>query len=355
MSVDRRHGLILLATGLAALLWTSAGAAGFTDKKRDVTLPEPGADLTAYRVDVDVWGWNSACSEMGALGSEVRRGREGEHRGEQFILIFPVDSLIPKENVHAGLVTQPALPDNPQPLDDIRDSMWVVSPPFLRMFPVRPKRKHFAGAMLIQPIWESLEVEPGICRPAVGFVLKYQGRQRYQPLQELRLAASCADLRLTDTRTYWAKKDVGAVMMRFDYSPNDNEMSVRFPISAAWKLGRDLKIRLETGAAAKSPAAKKVRDILATYGSVVVQKGPTGDGWVIRHRPELQTLAHRLRRELNAHIEEGPVPEGVDLLIIATTADTAASPTDLRPSRGPSPKSSVESQPTCGGLLRDCP
>ena len=42
----------------------------------------------------------------------------------------------------------------------------------------------------------------------------------------MKMKAPCANLRTTDVRTYWAKRDLSAVMIRFDYSPDEHEASV---------------------------------------------------------------------------------------------------------------------------------
>ena len=65
--------------------------------------------------------------------------------------------------------------------------------------------------MDIEPIWEFVE-DAGACTPAVGFLMKWKGQVRYQPHLRMKLSADCQLLRYTDHRTYWGKKDIGAVM-----------------------------------------------------------------------------------------------------------------------------------------------
>lgn len=300
-------------------------------------------DHSAYRVDSDVWGWNAAFTEMAAIASEVRRGKQGEQRGEQLILIFPVWSLIPKQSISAMVVTQPPLPDNPSVIEDIRQSSWIVGHEYQRLWPKRAIQKHFPGAMKIEPLWEAVPKGAGLCEPQVGFLLRYQGSVRFQAYQPLALQADCADLRFTDARIYWAKRDLGAVMIRFDYSPNDNEMSYRFPLAAGWSLARPLTIELV--GAAPSSGAKKIRDGLAVYGAVRLRPGGHGAAWQIRHQPQLQLLANRLARALGLRLAKEPPKAGVDIEVSA--APVAAEPPA-------SPKATGSDRPTCGGLLRDC-
>jgi len=318
-------------------------AESFSNKTRDLAIPEPGQDLTAYRIDTDVFGWSRDFREMGAVGSEVRRGKQGEHRGEQFILIFDVGDVVPKENVQGMFVTQPALPDNPEPLDDIRDSMWIADIQYQKQWPKRPIRKHFPGAMLIEPMWEAEEVEEGVCQPVVGFFLTYRKEVRYQPHLALRLKAPCSELRLTDTRTYWAKKDLGAVMMRFDYAPDAHEMSIRFPLSAAWHLAKPLKIVLRGDA--KAPALVAARTTLAKSGTVTLENTATPGPLELAVRPGLNYLGHRLSKALGIPLVTAPLPPGVDLLLAAGLALSEA-PAAKGPAEVPSP--------VCGGLLKDC-
>lgn len=320
-------------------------------------MPDLNADLTAYRVDSEVFGWNKKFTEVAALGSEVRRGKRGEHRGEMFLLVFDIGSLIAKHNVHVLHITQAALPHDPIALEDARERMWAIDVVYQNKWPRRPKRKHFRGAMTIEPIWESVDLGDGICQPTVGFMLSYKGTRRYQPHHQIPdIKAPCDHLRMKDQRIYWAKKDLGAVMIRFDYSTTDNEISLRFPLSASWNLARPVKITLR----APDPAKKAgVRKTLSVYGSVKKERGGgSGAGWQVVFRGrELIYLAHRIAGQIGGRVVDGDPPAGADILVMAATTQTIPKRTSDPSAPEYSPVGDLPdygSSYQCSGLLRDC-
>jgi hypothetical protein len=313
-------------------------------------MPDLDADLTAYRVDCDVFGWNKSFTEVAAIGSEVRRTARGAHRGEAFMLVFDIGSTVPKHNVHVLKITQAALPHDPIPLEDIRGRMWGIDFVYQRKWPKRPKRKRPKGAMKIEPIWESVEIEPDICQPAVGFLLAFKGQRRYQQHQMVPdVRAPCNHLRLTDTRIYWAKKDLGVAMLRYDYSATDNEVSLRFPLSAAWNLARPVDFVLR--APANRPETQAAKKILSVYGEVTIEPAEPASSWIVAHAPEYLQLAHRIAAQLDGHVTETPPPAGITLLIARSEPQPQEKPL---PATTRASELFDEEDPDCGGLLRDC-
>ncbi len=346
----------MLVAGLVLAPATTLGQGSGAPPGGQAEMPDINADLTAYRIDSEVFGWNKKFTEVAALGSEVRRGKHGEHRGEMFLLVFDIGSLISKHNVHVLHITQAALPHDPIPLEDVRNRMWGIDVVFQNKWPRRPKRKHFRGAMTIEPIWESVDLGEGVCQPTIGFMLSYKGKRRYQPHQQIPdIKAPCDHLRMKDQRIYWAKKDLGAVMMRFDYSPTDNEISFRFPLSASWNLARTVQLVLR----APDPANKAaVRKTLSVYGPVKKERGGSGAGWHVAFRGRgLIYLAHRIAAQIGGLVVDGEPPHGVDILVSAATLETeprngsAASAPDAQPIGDLSNQGSTYE---CSGLLRDC-
>ena len=58
--------------------------------KPDLFVHPPGSDLSAERIDCEVFGWNKAFTEVAAVASDVARGARGRHRGEVYMLVFRV-------------------------------------------------------------------------------------------------------------------------------------------------------------------------------------------------------------------------------------------------------------------------
>ncbi|MBI3179958.1 MAG: hypothetical protein HYZ27_09875 [Deltaproteobacteria bacterium] len=298
-------------------------------------------DHSAARVDSEVWGWSKDYSEMAVIGSEIRRGRLAELRGEVYLWVFPAGSSVPKHNVRLRVVTEAAMPHAPMPIPDVREQDWALGFSYPKKWPQRPKKKPFKGAMTVSTVWERAESEPGTCQPAVGFLLRQRGETRYLLHQALGLRAPCDFLRLTDTRTYWATKDLAAVMIRFDYSPTQNEASVRFPIAVSWKLARQLKLAVETSTP-EDKATEGVRKVLAAYGGVEVKTGDEHGGWEVLAQPDCLYLAYRVAAEIGGRVVEGSPPKEIDLVVRAAPLVPRAD------ERQP-----IEA-PQCAGLLRDC-
>ncbi len=301
----------------------------------------PSPDYTAARIDCEVWGFNKDFSQMAVIASEFRRGRLAELRGEIYLWVFPTGERMPRENVRLRVVTEAAVPHAPAPIPNLHAQDWARVFSYLKKWPQRPREKPFKGAMTVSPVWERVESEPGTCHPAVGFLLRQRGELRYLRHEALGLNAPCDFMRLTDTRTYWAKSDLAAVMIRFDYSPTDNEASARFPIAVQWKQARPLKLAVQT-ATPQDKQTERARQVLATYGAVEVKPGESHGGWEILARSDHTYLAYRIATELGGRVAEGQPPDGIDVLVRAAPLVPKAD------ERQP-----IET-PHCAGLLRDC-
>ncbi|MEM6732280.1 MAG: hypothetical protein AAF658_12045, partial [Myxococcota bacterium] len=189
-----------------------------------VVTPTGPRDFSAHRVDAEVFGWNKDFSELGCLGMELVRDRTSQIVGESFLLVFPTDSVKPRHNVQTLFNSDAPNPNDPPPLMDVRDRMWGIDEAFQRLWPKRPKRKRPRKAMKVEVLWEKIEVEEGLCQPAVGFVLRWKGETRVLPHQRLKdIQTGCALLEMTDNRTYWGRKDIAAAMPRFDFSTNPDK------------------------------------------------------------------------------------------------------------------------------------
>src|SRR4051794_473629 len=62
-------------------------------------VPDKDTNLSAFRLDVEVFGWNTAYTEVGSVAMEMARDAQGAHRGETYLLVYPTTSTVPKHNV----------------------------------------------------------------------------------------------------------------------------------------------------------------------------------------------------------------------------------------------------------------
>jgi hypothetical protein len=243
----------------------------------DLLVHPRGTDLSAYRVDCEVFGWNKGFSEVAAVGTEIRRGPRGKHRGEAFLLVYPFGQPIPTHNVIAHNITHADLPNDPIPIEDARDLMWVIENSFQEMWPRRPQHKRPKGGMAVETLWDPWVVQGGLCKPLVGFALKLGGRSRFQQFMPVDMKVDCRNLKHSDTRVYWGKSDVAVAMPRFDFSASpSNEKSARFVVSAVWKLAKELNIVVHQAALLPRPARNELLTTLRKLGSVHLQGGDQG-------------------------------------------------------------------------------
>ncbi len=286
--------LILLAAGVA-----QAGDVRVRPGQtlEGLVVPESHTDWSAHRVDADVFGWNKDFTEVGCIGLDHHRKPNSEITGESFLLVFKTDSVEPIHNVHSLYDTAAPNPEDPPPLMDVRDRMFGIDVVFQRMWPKRPKRKWYRGAMKVDMLWEKVPVGESRCEPSVGFMLSWRGERRFLPHQQLSdIRVSCEILRLTNNRTYWGRKDVAVVLPKFEFgSRPQNEQSFRYPVSARWDLARQLEIRVKSELPARQ--LTRARRALGQYGQVRLVGGAARRG-VLTVKRDLETLALTLRRAI---------------------------------------------------------
>ncbi len=264
-------------------------------------VPTIQQDLTAYRADSDVFGWNRNFTVMGAIGSEIQRYPKGKQRGEIFMVIYDIGSVIPKHNVHVLYITQADMPHDPLPIDDVRDKMWGIDHQFQKMWPRRPKRKRPRSAMHVETLWYIQKIGENKCSPWIGFALRFGKKLRYQVHQPTKLRVSCGLLEYTDHRTYWGRNDIAGVMIRFDHSDHkENESSTRIPFTVAWKLGKEVRAVIRTQRPSSDPLLKKLKSSLGHYASSIqVEKAEVPAGLYASYAPGYQHLAAQLRSKPN--------------------------------------------------------
>ena len=222
-------------------------------------VPKPNADLSAHRIDSDIFGWNDDYSEMAAIGLDIKRGPKGKHRGEVFMLIFPLHSVTPTQNVKIHHVTQADMPHNPLPILDVREYLWTLGYGLPKMWKKRPLKKAPHNAMQVTPLWLPQKQANGLCRPSVGFLLSTKQANRYQQHKTLNIEVPCAHLHLSDKRIYFAHKFLAGAMLRFDHSATDNEASVRFPLSADWQVALPFNLEIQKAPGTSRSAIKALK------------------------------------------------------------------------------------------------
>ena len=294
--------------------------------KPDFLMHTPNSDLTAHRMDCDVFGWSKDFSEVGAVGSDVHRGSKGKHRGEVYMLIYKVGQLVPIHNVNVHYVTHADLPDNPIPLDDARDLMWTIEGDFLNMWPRRPHYKQPKKGMRVEMLWANVPGESDMCTPHVGFLLHLKKATRFVNFVPMDMSAACADIKQSDKRIYWAKDDLAAAMVRFDYSPYEQEKSARFVVNAAWNRGKDVHMVLTDGSGGRAPTLELTRALLKQFGDLKVTStypeektnARTYGVYAIAARPAFAGLARYIARTLKlpqCRFESLPESGGPDVAV----------------------------------------
>lgn len=277
----------------------------------DLLIHGPNTDLSAYRLDCEVFGFSKDFKQIGAAGTEVYRGPKGKHRGEAFLLVYNIGQALPVHNIVAHMITHADLPHDPIPIEDARDMMWVIENSYLAMWPRRPNYKKPRGWMDVELLVQMIPQGNDLCTPALGFGLNNHGKHRYMPFLPMDMKVPCSLIKNTDSRTYWGKRDVSASMVRFDYSPNEeNEHSARFVVGASWEMARSLKIVVEESAPFSRSSEDMLRQSLARLGSVQFrrvaaqpgepQNGPIGVTDVGAHAEDA-VLAAYLSRTLNGY------------------------------------------------------
>ncbi|MEL7305754.1 MAG: hypothetical protein AAGJ56_07980 [Myxococcota bacterium] len=305
-----RVGLCLLlgVIGVTADAGAAEVRARPSDSFEHLVKPDAKHDYSAYRVDSEVFGWNKDFSEVGCIGMELTRKPDSAQLGEAFLLVFKTDSVEPLHNVHTLYISQSAF-EQPIPLVDVRDRTKGIDFVYRRMWPRKPKKKWYRGAMRVETVWEPVAKGDGSCEPAVGFILRWKGQKRFQPHHRLTdIRESCSLLRLTNQRVYWGRRDVAVALPRFDFGTQpQNEHSFRHPVSAVWSQARALKLVVR--GQGPSELRDRARKVFKRFGSVDVDhRRADTEGLVVRQ--DLEHLGRRFARELGVDtltvVEEGP-------------------------------------------------
>lgn len=333
-------------------------------------IPRPEANLSAFRLDTEVFGWNKAYTEVGAVAMEMARSEDGAHRGESYLLVYPTTSTKPKHNVICHFITHVALPHNPVPLENAGDYMWTIEWSYQNMWPRRPKRRRPKGAMQVTPLWAPMPpsaskapeeaagqgggpshpqqdaAEHSSCVPWVGFRLQLGQEVRLHPYRPLDLSARCALLRLTDSRTYWGTPTVTASMVRFDFNASPvNEESARFVVSALWSEAKHVRFVVQAQAPLPAPQRSAWRRVLRPWGSATVRVGEPGaegprsraplrltircrEGWL----PMAYALAHDMGYTNPTHVLQPGLGDTI-VYALAPVAQTEADRAEAPPAQ----------------------
>ncbi len=348
--------LALLWANLAQAFESNSMAPGTGDSAADETrafdvnavLPRGNENLTAMRVDSEVFGWNKEYTEMASVILEVYRDPRGAQSGEVAVVVFPIGSTVPVYNIHMIDVSQNARPHNPGALDTVTDLAWAAGDGSQKMWPQKPIHRRPKNGMQILPLWEYTPIGDGICSPSVGFMLRMNGVVRYQPHILITMKSACEYLKYIGARIYWAKADLGAIMIRFDYTPNEeNEHSFRYPLSVAWKNALPVHMQLRTSMPINHPQVKKIRSRFEQFGKVTTILDPNANSRMIRFKQHAG-LAREIAKILEIpHTEEISEKSGSwDIELVFAPEGAAPKPSTKEapenkalPDKKPEPKS----------------
>jgi hypothetical protein len=188
---------------------------------------------------------------------------------------------------------------------------------------MRPKKFRPDGWMKVDVLWDPVHLSKTECQPAVAFILEANGVRRFQPHQTAPdIRGGCAHMRLSHTRTYWGRADIAVTMARFDWSPDDHEISFRQPVSAKWGRARELRILIRT-ANTKGARTIEVARNLGRYGRVRIERARRGMGSDIAVAGDLKLLEQRLSSELALPHSLSPVRGDADIEITLGDDDPA--------------------------------
>ncbi|MBC7793250.1 MAG: hypothetical protein H7Z43_06055 [Clostridia bacterium] len=307
-----------------ALLTLIAAVTAVAAQAQTGLVPSALTDHSATRVDAEVFGWSADYQQVAAVALSTHRNSAGGQRGQVLFVVWDVDSIIPVDSIETNIIQAADLPHAPVAVPEAKEKLDEVDYNIGSQWPIRPRRMRPDGWMAVDTIWDPVQVNASDCMPAVAFVLAKGDALRFQPHQKVSdLQASCAQLRLGHTRTYWAKADLAVVMARFDYSPTENEMSFRQPVSAKWSNAHELRFLVKTDDAASPRTLRTVRNI-GRYGKVRVVSGSAqATSNFIVTRANLKLLGERFARELGVQLVAG-TPEGdVDVAVTFSGNDFA--------------------------------
>lgn len=263
-------------------------------------VPTGKEDFTAFRTDCEVVGWSSDYKDLAMTVLEVVRDRYGEQLGEMLLMIYPVGSMEAFQSSHHLLVTQEPRPFDPAPLETAEDRMYGAGHRAEHQWPRKPGKTRPRGGMRIETLWESHQIEPGICAPSVGYILHWKGQTRYQVHQLLKMRSKCENLKLADERWRWAKNDLAADLIRFDYTSDpENEFSIRFPVSVGWTLAKSISITVRSSYPATHHDVVAAKRQAARFGHVNFQHVNEPIASQILHNAPMTDLAHHIAKNLS--------------------------------------------------------
>lgn len=306
----RTHQLLTIA----ALLTLSATASAGNYAGNNGIMPGGYSDHSATRVDTEVFGWSEDFDAVAAVATNATRGPRGGVRGKVLMVVWPTSSMRAIENIEINIMTAAELPHDPVGLDEAKSKLMDVDYNLGRMYPMRPKKKKPDGWMNVETLWDPV-TSGKTCQPAVGFILEARGQIRYQPHEVIPdIKANCKDLRMSNVKTYWGRPDVAVAMAKFDYSPDDHEMSFRQPVSARWNRARELRILVRTNDP-KSSRTDRVTRALAKYGRIRIEGVGRQQKSGVVSTQDLALLANRLGNEIVLPRESGSVEGGADIVV----------------------------------------
>lgn len=278
-------------------------------------MPNGYADHTASRVDAEVFGWNLDFTQVAAVATTANRGPLGGTRGQVLLVVWPTTSVKAIENIEINVITAADLPHDPVPLDEAKSKLMDIDYNLARLWPQRPHKNKPSGWMNVETIWDPVAINANDCQAAVGFVLEAKGQIRYQPHEVIAdVKGRCNALRMTHVRTYWGRPDVAVAMAKFEWSPDDHEISFRQPVSAKWSRARELRILVRTDDP-KDARTDRVTRTLSKYGRIRIESiGRHNNRSSVAAVSDLAMLAGRIGNQLELPRENGPV-EGADIIV----------------------------------------
>jgi len=296
-------------TVLALLLLAPAAHAGGPSG----LVPNGYSDHTASRIDTEVFGWNRDFTQVAAVAVNVNRNVRGGQRGQVLLVVWGVNSLRPLENVEINIISAAELPHDPVKLDEAKDKLGDIDYNLGHQWPRRPKKTRPDGWMTVETIWDPIQTGRD-CQPAVSFVLTKGGETRFQAPQIVSdIKADCSQLRMTHVRTYWARPDLAVAMPKFEWSPSENEMSFRQPVSASWDRARPLHF-LVRSATPRDARTQRAIDTLSAYGEVRVEPAQKSAASGIAYSNDMNVLGLRLANRL-ALLRTGTGAGNADIVV----------------------------------------
>ncbi len=272
-------------------------------------------DESATRVDTDVFGWNADFTQLAAVASNSHRGANGDANAQLLLVVWGTNSVRPLKNVKMDAMGSGSLQKEQLKLTPGGLVLVGTDEDLAKDFTQRPVKEKPQGWMSVETIWDPVSANGDECQAAVGFILEARGRIRFQPHEVIPgVKAKCRDLRMTHVRTYWGRPDVAAAMAKFEWSPDEREMSFRQPVSARWSRARELNILVRTNDP-NGARTDRVTRALAKYGRIRIEGVGRGNKSGVTSTQQLALLANRMGNEIDLPREHGPVDGGTDIVV----------------------------------------